>query len=190
MDSTTLLWLSFLAGIYAPVGSPCMIVLYPGYLAFLAGSDGERKPGISPFSLSIAVAVGVLLSLIVGGILFALAIQVLGSEVRALVTPAAFLLLLVFALLLLLDIDPFRFTGTLPLPRVGQLSPSVSPLFLGLFFGLIILPCNAIVILVLIALATTATGAQESVGIFLAFGIGIIFPSSSSAASPGSGAGR
>jgi cytochrome c biogenesis protein CcdA len=176
MDGTTTLWLSFLAGIYAPLGSPCVIVLYPAYLAFLAGDDGERKPGISPFSLGFAVALGVLLSLIVGGILFALALQVLGSAVRALVTPAAFLILLVFALLLLLDIDPFCYSGRIPLPRTGLPSPHGAALLLGLLFGIIILPCNAAIILVLIALATTATGAIESVGIFLAFGVGMILP--------------
>jgi cytochrome c-type biogenesis protein len=176
MDGTTTLWLSFLAGIYAPVGSPCVIALYPAYISFLAGSDGERKPGISPFSLGLAVSAGVILSLLTGGILFALALVVLGGVVRTFVTPAAFLLLLAFSLLLIFDVDPTRSTGNIPLPRAGTLPPYGAAFLLGLLFGLIILPCNAAVILVLIALATTATGALESLGIFLAFGAGMILP--------------
>jgi cytochrome c-type biogenesis protein len=176
MDGMTTLWLSFLAGIYAPVGSPCVIVLYPAYISFLAGSDGKRKPGISPFRLGLAVSAGVILSLLAGGILFDLLLQVMGSVIRMIVTPAAFLLLLVFSLLLLFDIDPSRSPGKIPLPRAGTLPPYGAALLLGLLFGLIILPCNAAVILVLIALATTATGAVESLGIFLAFGAGMILP--------------
>lgn len=65
MDYPALLWLSFIAGIYAPLGSPCVIILYPGYLAFLAGTDEENRA--SPFLLGLTVACGVLISLLPGG---------------------------------------------------------------------------------------------------------------------------
>jgi cytochrome c-type biogenesis protein len=173
VDGATLLWLSFLAGIYAPVGSPCVIVLYPGYISFLAGKGGE-KPEVSPLSLGVMVAAGVILSLLVSGILFALLVQVLGGAARAVITPAAFLLLLIFSILLLLDIDALPSFGIFPIPRVN--TPHGEAFLLGLLFGVIILPCNAAVIMVLLALATTASGAVESMGVFLAFGVGMIFP--------------
>lgn len=176
MDATTTLGLSFLAGFYAPAGSPCVFVLYPAYISFLANEGREKGVGVSPFSLGIAVAAGVMLSLFSGGIVFALLLQILGSVARGIITPVAYLLLLIFSILLLLDIDLGRFTGTIPLPRAGTLSPHAAALLLGLFFGIIILPCNAAVIMVLITLATTATGAMESLGIFLAFGAGMILP--------------
>jgi cytochrome c-type biogenesis protein len=96
MDGTTLLWFSFLAGIYAPVGSPCVMVLYPGYISFLAGNGGGKQ-AISPFSLGILVASGVIISLLAGGILFTLLVQVLGGTAREIITPVAYLLLLIFA---------------------------------------------------------------------------------------------
>jgi cytochrome c-type biogenesis protein len=176
VDPATTLWLSFLAGIYAPIGSPCVFVLYPAYLSFLAGTAGNEEPGIVPFSLGLVVVTGVILSLLCGGILFALLLQAWGGVVRAIITPSASLLLLVFSLLLLLDYSPFGSTVAPQLPRSGARSPHAAALLLGLFFGLIILPCNAAVIMVLITLATTSSGAMESVGIFLAFGAGMTFP--------------
>jgi cytochrome c-type biogenesis protein len=173
VDGTTQLWFSFLAGIYAPVGSPCIIVLYPGYLSFLAGTRGEH-PTISPFSLGLAVAAGVMVSLFLGGIFFALLEQVLGSAIRSVITPVAFLLLVVFSLLLLSDFDPIPPMGRFPLsyPR----SPHGSAFLVGLLFGIFILPCNAAVIMILLALATTASGAVEFVAVFLTFGMGITLP--------------
>lgn len=176
MDVTTTLGLSFLAGLYAPAGSPCVFVLYPAYISFLADKGRGQGEGVSPFSLGIAVAAGVMLSLLSGGIIFALLLQALGSVARAIITPVTSLLLLIFSFFLLLDIDLGRFTGTVPLPRAGTLSPHAAALLLGLLFGIIILPCNVAVIMVLITLATTATGAMESLGIFLAFGAGMILP--------------
>jgi len=173
VDGATTLWLSFLAGIYAPVGSPCVIALYPGYIAFLAGKSGEKRE-ISPFSLGVAVAVGVILSLLLGGILFALLVQVLGAAARAVITPAAFLILLIFSLLLLLDSDALPSFGTFPAPLAYP--PHGEAFLLGLLFGVIILPCNAAVMLFLIALATTASGFTESLGVFLAFGSGMTLP--------------
>ena len=176
MDPATTLWLSFLAGIYAPIGSPCVFVLYPAYLSFLAGTAGNEETGKIPFSLGLAVVSGVIISLLCGGILFALLLQAWGGVVRAIITPSASLLLLVFSLLLLLNYSPFGSTGTLQLPRPGARTPHAAALLLGLFFGLIILPCNTAVIVVLITLATTSSGVMESVGIFLAFGAGMTFP--------------
>ena len=174
MDRMTLLWLSFLAGIYAPVGSPCVIALYPAYLSFLAGRDADRKGGTSPFGLGLAVAAGVILSLFLGGIVFALLIRVTGSAFREIVTPAAILLLMALSLLLVLDIDISRFAGTFPLPRAG--TSRGAAFLLGLLLGVIVLPCNAAAILALIALAATAAGTIEALAVFLLFGAGMTFP--------------
>jgi cytochrome c-type biogenesis protein len=168
MDYPALLWLSFLAGIYAPLGSPCVIILYPGYLAFLAGTDEENRA--SPFLLGLAVACGVLISLLLRGSLLGLFVQALGPAARALLQPAVSLLLLTFALVLIFDITLPPVLHGFPLPRAG------SALTLGLFMGVLILPCNTAIILFLLALATSVGTAVESMGLFLAFGAGMVLP--------------
>jgi cytochrome c-type biogenesis protein len=174
MDYPALLWLSFLAGLYAPVGSPCVILLYPGYVAFLAGMEGKEHRWTSPLTLGIAVASGVIISLLLGGFLFALVIQALGPGVRTLLTPVISFLLLVSALVLILDIQTPAVRANIPLPRGG--TPNGSAFLLGLVFGIIILPCNAAVILFLLTLATSVTGGAEAMSLFLAFGIGMTLP--------------
>jgi cytochrome c-type biogenesis protein len=172
MDYPALLWLSFLAGIYAPLGSPCVIILYPGYLAFLAGTDEKNQS--SSFLLGIVVAFGVLISLFLGGFLLGIAVQALGPFARALLQPAVSLLLLIFALILIFDINIPPVLRGIPLPRAG--TPAGSALTLGLFMGIVILPCNTAVILFLLALATSAGTAVGAMGLFLAFGAGMVLP--------------
>jgi cytochrome c-type biogenesis protein len=174
MEMTTLLWLSFLAGLYAPIGSPCVIILYPGYLSFLAGMKGKEYRWTSPLTLGIAVAFGVILSLLLGGFLFALVLQVAGPGARTLITPAVSLILLVFALALILDVNALTLPGKIPLPHAG--TPNGAAFLLGLIFGIIILPCNAAVILFLITLATSVSSGVEAMSLFLAFGIGMTLP--------------
>jgi cytochrome c-type biogenesis protein len=174
MDGTTLLWLSFLAGLYAPVGSPCVIILYPGYLSFLAGMKGKEDRWTSPLTLGIAVAFGVVISLLLGGFLFALVLQALGPGARVLITPAVSLILMVVALALILDIRIPKNFKNIPLPRAG--TPNGTAFLLGLMFGIIILPCNAAVILFLITLATSASSGVEAMSMFFAFGIGMTLP--------------
>ncbi len=55
-------------------------------------------------------------------------------------------------------------------------NPLTAAFFLGLTFGIIILPCNAAAVVVLLALAATATGLFEGLGAFLSFGLGITLP--------------
>jgi cytochrome c-type biogenesis protein len=174
VDGTTLLWLSFLAGLYAPIGSPCALVLYPGYLSFLAGMKGKEYRWTSPLTLGIAVAFGVIISLLLGGLLFALVLGALGAGAHALVSAATSLLLLVLALALILDVSAHPTIGRFPLPRAG--TPNGAAFLLGLLFGIIILPCNAAVILFLLTLATSVSSGAEAMGLFLAFGIGMTLP--------------
>jgi len=174
METGILLWLSFLAGVYAPVGSPCVLVLYPGYLAFLAGS-GEKDPAQAPALVSgLVVAAGVIVSLLLGGILFSAALRASGTAVRFILGPVASALLLAFALALILDTPLLTRAGTLPVTPGRR--PFVSAFLLGLFLGILILPCNAAVILVLLTLAASAATAAAAAGCFLAFGTGMVLP--------------
>jgi cytochrome c biogenesis protein CcdA len=174
MDTVTLLWLTFFAGIYASVGAPCALVLYPGYISFLTGSAGDEKPRPEPFTLGILVAIGVIVAMLTGGLIFSLAGEIGGGSVRNLFIPAAFIALLFFSLLLIFDINFGKISVANRIPRLKN--PFAAALFLGLTFGIIILPCNAAAVIVLLALAATATGLFEGLGMFLAFGLGITLP--------------
>jgi cytochrome c-type biogenesis protein len=174
MDAATLFWLSFLAGIYASVGSPCALVLYPGYLSFLAGRSGDSQRLPWPLLFGIAVAAGVITGMLAAGILFILVLAIAGEAGRVAITSGAFVLLLILSLLLILDIGYGRLAKPFPFPRVER--PLFAAFLLGLGFGIIILPCNAAPVVILFALASSAPGFTTGLGSFFWFGIGITFP--------------
>lgn len=174
MDTATLFWLSFLAGIYTPIGSPCVLVLYPGYISFLSGRSEINRGGFTPLTLGIAVAAGVIISMLIGGVLFTGILQIVGGEARTIITAALFVILLILSLFLLFDIDYERYTGPIPAPRLEKTLPAA--FLLGLTFGAIILPCNAASIAILLALAASASGFSEGLGAFLCFGLGMTLP--------------
>ena len=163
-----------MAGLYAPVGSPCIIPLYPGFLSFLAGKHDNTDRGHSMLTLGLVVVSGVILSMLVFGIIFLTVVQVSLARFLSLVSPVAFLILAVFSVILILDIDLFRWAGGISLPRSGR--PIVDAFFLGLFFGVIILPCNAAAVVALLAIGTTTQGLLAGLGSFLSFGIGMSLP--------------
>ncbi len=174
MDTLTLFWLSFLAGMYAPVGSPCVLVLFPGYLSFLAGRPGANRSGFNLLPVGIAIAAGVIVSMLVGGLLFTGILHSIGGGARSIITAALFVILLAFSLFLIFDTGYERYAKTIPVPRPGKSLPAA--FLFGMTFGIIILPCNAASIAVLLALAATASGFFEGIGSFLCFGTGIILP--------------
>ena len=174
MDPATFFSLSFLAGVYAALGAPCALVLYPGYISFLAGKAGNEEYRLAPFMLGILVAVGVIIAMLIGGLFFSLAMQAGGGAVNDIFTPLAFVILLLLSLVLIFNISFGQISLPNSVSRPGN--PVLAAFFLGLMFGIIILPCNAAAVAVLIALASTASGLVEGLGAFLSFGLGIILP--------------
>ncbi|HET6581200.1 MAG TPA: cytochrome c biogenesis protein CcdA [Methanoregula sp.] len=174
MDSVTFFLLSFLAGIYAPVGAPCALILYPGYIAFLAGKSGEEGHRIAPFVLGLVVATGVIVAMLTGSLLFSYAVYAGGEAFRDVFIPAVFIILIILSLLLIFDINLGQVSGFHPIP--GLENPIAAAFCLGMTFGIIILPCNSAAVALLLALASTASGLFEGLGAFLSFGLGITLP--------------
>jgi cytochrome c-type biogenesis protein len=175
MDATLLLWLSLLLGVLTPLASPCVLILYPGYIAFLAGRSGKDTDiPFSPVDAAVIVASGVIAAMLAGGFVFTALIQSLGGLVRTIATLSVFLLLFILSLLLVLGIDFSRIVKVIPVPRPEN--PKMAAFLYGILFGILILPCNAASIAVLLALSATAGGFWEGMGSFLAFGVGITLP--------------
>jgi cytochrome c-type biogenesis protein len=175
MELYLLLWLSFLAGIFAPLGSPCVLIIYPGYLAFLAirASEADRQQ-VHPGLIGTIVSCGILVSLLAGGFVFSALVRSAGGPARDIITPAIYSLLLLLSLLLIFDTG-YRRMGSL-LPLFQPTDPLAAAFLYGCMFGIIILPCNAAALVVLLALAASATGFWAGMGAFLLYGIGVTIP--------------
>lgn len=162
---------SILLGLLATT-SPCVLPLYPGFLAYLS-AQAELKQGTGKYFLGLFVLAGVLtMMLALGGLIALLAVPT--GNVLAFIIPLADALILLLGILLLLDYNPFK---TLPQIRVPILRhPFLNAFTYGLFYGPIALPCSGPLVVGIFALSLTAGEAFSKLWVFLWFGLGFGLP--------------
>jgi cytochrome c-type biogenesis protein len=152
--------------------SPCILPLYPGYLAYLSGQSGAES-GWRRYFLGLFVLFGVLtMMLALGGIIALLAVPT--GKILAFIIPLADLLIFLLGILLLLDKNPFK---TLPQIQVPILRhPFLNAFVYGLLYGPIALPCSGPLVVGIFALSFTAGEALSKLWVFLWFGLGFGIP--------------
>jgi len=162
---------SFALGLLSTT-SPCVLPLFPGYLAYLSGQGG-RQPGARSVWLGAFVLAGVLTTMLALGALIAALAVPIGSAL-AIVVPLADGLILALGVALLLDRNPFK---TLPQIRVPILRrPSTNAFLYGILYGPIALPCSGPLVVSIFALSLTADEAVARLWVFLWFGLGFGLP--------------
>jgi cytochrome c-type biogenesis protein len=152
--------------------SPCVLPLYPGFLAYLSGQSGLDL-GKGRYFLGLFVLAGVLtMMLALGGLIALLAVPI--GNVLAFIIPLADVLILLLGILLLLDRNPFK---TLPQIQVPVLRhPFLNAYIYGLLYGPIALPCSGPLVVGVFALSLTAGEALSKLWVFLWFGLGFGLP--------------
>jgi cytochrome c-type biogenesis protein len=150
--------------------SPCVLPLYPGFLAYLSG---QSELGRNKHFLGLFVLAGVLtMMLALGGLIALLAIPV--GNVLVYLLPLADLLIFVLGVLLLFDYNPFK---TLPQIQAPVLShPYGNAYVYGLLYGPIALPCSGPMVVSIFALSFTLGEAFNQLWAFLWFGLGLGIP--------------
>ena len=162
---------SFLLGLLA-TASPCVLPLYPGFLAYLSGQT-EIRVGKQRYFLGLFVLAGVLTMMLALGFLIALLAVPIGGLLAFIIPLADFLILLLGAMLLM-DRNPFK---TLPQIQVPFLRhPFLNAYIYGLLYGPIALPCSGPLVVGIFALSFTAGEALSKLWIFLWFGLGFGVP--------------
>lgn len=162
---------SFSLGLLASA-SPCILPLYPGYLAYLSGAHiGAR--GRSRYFLGFFVLAGVLVMMLALGLLIALLSISVGSSLSVII-PLADLTLIGFGIMLLLDKNPFARLPQIQSPALR--SPYLNAFLYGLLYGPIALPCSGPLVVGIFALSLTAGEALGRLGVFLWFGLGFGLP--------------
>ena len=162
---------SLLLGLLATT-SPCVLPLYPGFLAYLSGQN-ETGSGRQRYFLGLFVLVGVLtMMLVLGGVIVLLAIPV--GRMLAYIVPLADLLILLLGILLLLDRNPFKTLPQIQMPLLRH--PFVNAYVYGLLYGPIALPCSGPLVVSIFALSFTVGEAFSKLWVFLWFGLGFGIP--------------
>jgi len=164
--------LSFLAGVYTPLGAMCVLPLYPGYIAYLAGQ--ARSGGTSPIKLGLIVTTGVLLALFSFGLIFVSILQISTGDVIGILGPVIYTLLAFMSIAMIAGFDISRFFPVISTP-VGR-TPYITAALFGVFFGLVSLPCNPASIILLFAISSTNVDFVSNFINFVLFGIGMASP--------------
>ncbi|NTU79270.1 MAG: redoxin domain-containing protein [Chloroflexales bacterium] len=164
---------AFLLGNAAILGNVCVLPLYPGLLAFLAGQGATgRTRGAS--WLGVLVLAGVLsLMLVVGLVLFTLRQSV--AAFLPLLLPLAYGAVLLLGVLLLLGQNPFKGLAGTQAPVLRN--PYATAYLYGLLLGPMTLPCTGPLIVSAFVLgAGDAVALADGLLYFLAFGLGFGWP--------------
>lgn len=166
------LWLSFTLGL-ASAASPCLLPLYPSFLAYLAANsrtlEGRRGTGL----LGLVILGGVLTTMLgVAVVLVAVAVPI--GSLLGYAIPLVDGLLVTLGLLLLAGRNPFeRLPGT-RVPIVGN--PFGQAYLYGLMLGPLALPCAGAFALSLVAYSVGLAETLPRIATFGAYGLGFGLP--------------
>lgn len=164
-------WLeAFSLGSAAMLTNACLLPLYPGLIAFMAGSAAENGRSRISAWLGVLVLLGILTSMLLVGLLVYLLRQTMGAFLP-------FLLPLVYGVVIVLGIAMLR--GRSPFARLAAaqspvLRSSYATAYLyGLLLGPMTLPCTGPIITSAFVLgAGDALALGEGLVYFLFFGLG------------------
>ena len=128
--------------------SPCVLPLYPGYLAYLSGFQ-ENGNDNRRYFLGFFVLAGVLVMMLLLGLVIAL-LSVSVGRALSIIIPAANALLIILGILLLLDLNPFKAIPQIKIPAFRN--PFLNAFLYGLLYGPIALPCSGPLVVGIFAL--------------------------------------
>jgi cytochrome c-type biogenesis protein len=151
--------------------SPCILPLYPGYLAYLSAGQGQGFRG--RYFLGFFVLGGVMVMMVALGLVINLLSISTGRALSVLI-PIADLLIIGLGVLLLLNINPFKRLPQIGIP--GMRHPFSNAFVYGLLYGPIALPCSGPLLVGIFAFSLTAGELAGKLGVFLWFGLGLGLP--------------
>lgn len=163
---------TFLLGV-GSAASPCLLPLYPGFIAYLAGTGThDQRRGMAAL-LGAAVLAGVLTTMVLVGAALAIVAVPFGDVLRWSV-PVTTVLLVALGLLLLAGRNPFAKAAGIRAPMVRN--PLAQAYVYGLVFGPIALPCAGPFLVALLAISVGLPEIAARVGSFVVYGLGFGLP--------------
>ena len=178
--------IAFFGGIGATL-TPCILPLYPAFIAYVTGSlgaasatssdrAGEPVPTpVPPLAAAGLVWAGVLTGMVAIGALFALLAAPLGDFNRV-VVPLADALLIVLGTLLIIGVNPFVRLPQLSPSRFARGGPVIGSYLYGLLFAPIAVPCSGPFLVGIFAFALTVGDIASQLLFFVIFGVGFGLP--------------
>lgn len=157
----------------ASAASPCLLPLYPGFIAYLAANAGSLAGRRATGLLGLLVLAGVLTAMVVIGISL-LAISAPVGQLGLYLVPIIDGFLIILGLLLLAGRNPFERLPGMRVPIVGN--PYGQAYLYGVLLGPLALPCAGPFLVALLALSVGFGDALARLGTFIVFGLGFGLP--------------
>jgi cytochrome c-type biogenesis protein len=166
------LWLAFTLGL-GSAASPCLLPLYPSFLAYLSTNvgtlEGRRASGL----LGLIILAGVLTTMLAVALVL-VAVSVPIGSVLGIVIPLVDVLLITLGVLLLLGRNPFERLPGMRVPLVNN--PFGQAYVYGLLLGPLALPCAGAFALSLIAFSVGLEETLPRILTFIVYGLGFGLP--------------
>jgi cytochrome c-type biogenesis protein len=153
--------------------SPCILPLYPGFLAYLSGRQETIHSRLGRYSLGFFVLAGVMTMMLALRLLIALLSVSIGAALSVAI-PITDLLIILLGVALLLDYNPFKRLPQIQVPLLKN--PYVNAYVYGLLYGPIALPCSGPLVVGIFTYSLTAGEVFGKLSIFFWSGIGFGIP--------------
>jgi cytochrome c-type biogenesis protein len=165
---------AFVLGNGAILTNVCLLPLYPGLLAFLAGTATTGRAGRGTAWLGVAVLAGILTLMTAVGLTLHLLSASFGPLLQVLL-PAIYLAVIALGALMLAGVNPFARAAALQSPDLRH--PLATAFAYGLLLGPMTLPCTGpIVVSAFLLGAGSAMALVDGLAYFAAFGLGFGWP--------------
>lgn len=165
---------AFLLGNSAILTNVCILPLYPGLIAYLAGNAQNERAQAATRWMGLLVLAGVLtLMTLVGALLFLL--QRSFGAILPILLPVIYAVVIGLGLLMVLGRNPFAGLGAVQAPVLGN--PYAGAYVYGLLLGPMTLPCaGPVVVSAFLLGAGSPTGIAGELLYFFVFGLGFGWP--------------
>ena len=165
---------AFILGNGAILTNVCVLPLYPGLIAFLAGNAQNEKAQRGIKWLGLLVLAGVLTLMTLVGLLLYL-LQQSFDVILPILLPLIYGLVILMGIFMLTGRNPFNRLSTAQSPVISN--PYSGAYVYGLFLGPMTLPCTGPLIVSAFLLgAGSLANLTSSLAYFLAFGLGFGWP--------------
>ena len=165
---------AFVLGNSAILTNVCILPLYPGLIAFMAGTAANERAHKASRWLGLLVLAGVLTLMIVVGAILYLLQQSFGA-ILPILLPVIYGAIILLGVLMLFGHNPFNRLSTMQTPVLRN--PYMAAYVYGLLLGPMTLPCAGPIILSAFLLGAGSFAALgDGLIFFLAFGLGFGWP--------------
>jgi cytochrome c-type biogenesis protein len=157
----------------ASAASPCLLPLYPGFLAYLTANTGRIAGRRASGLLGLVVLLGLLTTMIAIGLVLT-TLGIAFGQVLLYVIPAMYVLLAIVGVLLILGRNPFERLPGMRVPIVAN--PYLQAYVYGIMLGPIALPCAGPFLGALLGISLGIEDTVGRLGTFVIFGLGFGLP--------------